>query len=308
MTFRIEGQPAPDRDADRDALSATYLSVTPGFFATMKIPMLRGRDFSTRDSATAPWVTVINETMAHRFWPNEDPIGKRLTLDLVPEERPREVIAVVKDTPHRWQSKPEPMMYVPHVQQPMRYRGPYQFGRVTMNFVVRGTGNPRLLLPSLQKAVAEINPNVPLSLVRTVEDYLAEQIQAPRYYMMLIGVFAFIATALAAIGIYGVIAFSVAQRTREIGLRMALGASKRDVVLLMAWQAAPLIFGGLAVGVLASLGVTHLIASQLFGVTATDPVTFAVVSGVLLLVSAIACLVPVRRAVRVDPAIALRYE
>ncbi|HYL73133.1 MAG TPA: ABC transporter permease [Bryobacteraceae bacterium] len=308
LTFQIEGQPVPDRGSERDAYSATLIPVTPNFFATMKIPLLRGRDFTARDTASSPWVTVINETMARRFWPNEDPIGKRLTLDLVPDERPREVIAVVRDTSRHWQTKPEAMMYVPHVQQPMRYRGPYQFSRVQMTFVIRTAGNPMRLSSAMQKAVAEVNPNVSVSEVHTVEQYLADELQEPRYYMLLLGVFSVVATALAAIGIYGVIAFSVAQRTREIGLRMALGASRPDVLKLMARQAAPLILGGLTLGLLVSLAVTHVLSAQLWGVTATDPQTFVAVAALLALISLLACFVPARRAIKVDPSIALRYE
>jgi len=307
-TFSIEGRPAPSRDSDRGAQSATYLPVTPNFFATMKIPFLRGRDFTSRDAAAAPWVTIINETMARRFWPNEDPLGKHVTLDLVPDERPREVIAVVRDTTRRRQTRPEAVMYVPHVQQPLRYRGPYQFGRMVMTFVLRTAGDPMRLAPAVQKAVAEVDPNRALADIRTVDQYLAQEIQEPRYYMLLLGVFAVVATALAAIGIYSVIAFAVAQRTREIGLRMALGAGRTDVLKLMARQVAPLIVGGLTLGLLASLAVTHLIAAQLWGVSATDAKTFAEVSVLLSLVSAAACFVPTRRAVKVDPAIALRYE
>jgi len=308
MTFAIEGRPMPDRDTDRDAQSAVFLPVTSNFFATMKIPFLRGRDFTLRDGATTPWVTVINEAMARRFWPNEDPIGRHITLDLVPDERPREVIGVVRDTVRLWQTRPEPVMYVPHVQQPLHFRGPYQFSRMIMTFVLRSSGDPMKLAPAVQKAVAEINPNRAVGDIRTVEQYMGQQIQEPRYYMLLLGVFAVVATVLAAIGIYGVIAFAVAQRTREIGLRMALGAGKGDVLKLMLSQAGPLVVSGLLLGLLGSFAVTRLLVSELWGVSATDPVTFVAVSLLLAVVSALACFIPARRAVQVDPAVALRYE
>ena len=298
----------PDRDSDRDAQSAMFLPVTSNFLGTMKIPLLRGRDFTVRDAATTPWVTVINETMPHRFWPNEDPIGRHVTLDLVPEERPREVIGVVRDTVRLWQTHPEPVMYVPHAQRPLHYRGPYQFGRMIMTFVVRASGDPMKLAPAVQKAVAEINPNRSLGNIRTVEQYMGQQIQEPRYYMTLLAVFAIVATVLAAIGIYGVIAFAVAQRAREIGLRMALGADKRDVLRLILAQAGPLLLSGLLVGLGVSLWITRLLASRLWGVSATDPATFGGVSLLLALVAALACFIPARRATKVDPAIALRYE
>lgn len=305
MSFTIEGQPV----ADGDAWSADFQLITPNFFNTMEIPMSRGRDFNAQDTANAPWVAIINETMARRFWPNEDAIGKRLKLDLSPDEHPREVIAVVHDMPStRLQTKQEAALYVPFLQMPPSIIGPYTGFRLQMTYVFRTAGEPLAMVPALRKAVNEIAPNRPLVDVKTVEQSLSQQIQYPRYYSMLLSLFAAIATALAAVGIYGVMAYSVVQRTREIGIRMALGAGGWDVLRLVVGQALVLIVSGLVLGLGGVIGLTRFLSSELWEVTATDPLTFGAVSVVLTAVAMAACLVPTRRAVRVDPTIALRAE
>jgi putative ABC transport system permease protein len=308
MTFTIEGRPEPANGAGKNALSALFYPVTANLFATLKAKLLRGRDFTARDTSSAPWVTIINQTMARTFWPNEDPMGKHVTIDLVPEERPREVIGVVRDIKaDRYQTKPEPAMYVPHPQMPLRYRGPYQWTRTNMSFVVRPSGDPKTVISALRAAVAEIDPNRPVEF-RTMEQVLGEQVQESRYYTLLLGIFAGVATVLAMVGIYGVMAYSVAQRTREIGIRMALGAGKGDVLKLVLRHSLVLIGIGLVVGLCGSLALTRLIASQFWGVTATDPATFVIVSLLLTLVAVAATFIPTRRAVQVDPTVALRYE
>jgi putative ABC transport system permease protein len=309
LTFTIQGRPLPQSEAERNALSAVYYPVTPGLFATLHAPLLRGRDFNGRDSVSAPWVAIINQTMAHTFWPNEDPIGKHVTLDLVPEERPREIIAIVGDVKvSRFQTKPKPVMYVPHAQRPARYRGPYQWTRVYMSYLVRPSGDAKSVIPGLRKAMQEIDPSRPIGKFRTMDDVLAEQVQEPRYYTLLLSIFAGVATLLATVGIYGVMAHSVAQRTREIGIRMALGAHWRDVLRLVMWNALLLIGTGLVAGLGGSLALTRLIATRLWGVTPTDPATFATVAVLLAVVALLATLIPAHRAVRVDPTVALRYE
>jgi putative ABC transport system permease protein len=309
MTFSIQGRPLPQSEAERNALSAVYYPVTPGLFATLHAPLLRGRDFTGRDSVSAPWVAIINQTMAHTFWPNEDPIGKHVTLDLVPEERPREIIAIVGDVKvSRFQTKPRPVMYVPHAQRPARYRGPYQWTRAYMSYLVRPSGDAKSVIPALRKAMLEIDPSRPIGKFRTMDDVLAEQVQEPRYYTLLLSIFAGVATLLATVGIYGVMAHSVAQRTREIGIRMALGAHWRDVLRLVMWNALLLIGTGLVAGLGGSLALTRLISARLWGVTATDPATFATVAALLAVVALLATLIPAHRAVRVDPTVALRYE
>jgi putative ABC transport system permease protein len=304
-TFSIEGRPAQDTDAP----SAVYYPVTPNFFHTMKIAMLRGRDFTMRDTTNAPWVMIVNETMARRFWPHEDAIGKHVKLDISPEEQPREIVAVVHDTPSDPQQRTQqPAIYVPFFQAASHSIGPFGFLRFQLTFVVRTPGDPMSLVPALRRAVAEVDPNRALSNPRTVEEHLSDQFQYPRYYSMLLGLFAFVATLLAAVGIYGIMAYAVEQRTREIGIRMALGAGGWQVLRLVIRQAMWMIVAGLTLGLAGSMALTRFISSELWEVQSTDPATFVGVSTLLIAVALFACLIPTRRAVRVDPTIALRYE
>lgn len=315
MPFLIEGRPAPptsnaaDGGSQEQGQIARYFAVTPNYFGTMKTPMLRGRDFTVRDTAAAPPVIIINQTLARRFFPNEDPIGKQLTLDFVPNEKPRQVIAVVGDTTlDRFQPKQSPVVYVPYTQQTPRWMGPYWSDRAGMYFVLRTSGEPMSVVPSMRKAVADVDPNKPAGNIRTVEEYLDRQVQYLRLYILLLGIFGGVAAVLAAIGIYGVMAYSVAERTREIGIRMALGASGREVLALVARQALLVVSIGLVLGLAGSFALTRVIKSALVGVTPTDPATYAAVSLALAAVAFLACLVPTRRAVTVDPTVALRYE
>jgi len=304
--FEIEGRPVQQAS---DAPSANYYPITPNFFHTMKIAMLRGRDFNMHDTANSPWVAIINETMAHRFFPNEEALGKHIKVDLSPEDQPREIIAVVHDIPANPQQKTQsPAVFVPFWQAGPHVAGPMSFIRFRLTFVVRTAGDPMSMLPALQHAVAEINPNRPLANSRTLEFYLSLQMQYPRYYSMLLGLFAAAATILAAVGIYGIMAFVVAQRTREIGIRMALGAGGWQVLRLIIRQAIWMIIGGLALGIAGAMALTRFVSSELWEVQATDPATFTAVPVLLAVVALLACLVPTRRAVRVDPTIALRYE
>jgi putative ABC transport system permease protein len=227
----------------------------------------------------------------------------------VPDERPREVIGVARNTRlQRTKTEEVPAIYALYTQQPLHYRGPYQGLRVNMTFVLRASGEPARLLPSLRRAMADLDPNQPIANVKTVEQYLDQQLEEPRYYMMLLGIFAAVATVLAAVGIYGVMAYSVAQRTHEIGIRMALGARPSDALRLVLWNALMLVWIGLGVGIAGSLLLTQLIKSLLWGVTATDPITFVSVSLMIIVVALCAGLIPTRRAMKVDPNVALRYE
>src|SRR5581483_6253564 len=301
MPFFIEGRPAPPPVTDTGADSrdqgqtARYLAVSPNYFATMKIPVLRGRDFTAQDTAAAPAVIVINQTLARRYFPNEDPIGKRLTLDFVPDEKPRQITAVVGDTTfNRLQPKELAIVYVPFTQQTPRWIGPYWGDRASMFFILRTAGKPESTVPAMRRAVADVDANKPAGDIRTVEYYLDRQVQFLRLYILLLGIFGAVAAVLAAIGIYGVMAYSVAERTREIGIRMALGASGREVLALVARQALVVISIGLLLGLAASFALTRVIKSALVGVTATDPATFLGVSLGLALVALVACFVPTR--------------
>ncbi|MBV8897603.1 MAG: ABC transporter permease [Acidobacteriaceae bacterium] len=303
--FTIEGKSI----ANADDLTANLYPITPNFFATMKIRVLSGRDFNNRDTAGSAWVAIINQTMAKRFFPGENPIGKRIRLDFSDEDKLREIVAVVKDIPATHpQTNQEPAMFIPFVQQATHITGPYTGLLLELAFVMRTQGDPMSALPAVRSAVEEIDRNRPLTDPRTEESYLADQAVYPRSYSMLLGLFAAVATALAAVGIYGVLAFTVEQRTREIGIRMALGAGAWDVLKLIGRQAIVVIAIGAAVGIAGAMALTRFISSELWEVKATDPETFIAVTALLVAVAIVACVLPTRRAVLVDPNHALRHE
>ncbi len=305
MEFTILGR-APGAEVP----TADFEPVTPNFFHTMKIPMVQGRDFTAHDTDKSQWVMIINETMARRFWPNENPLGKLVRLNSVaPEDQPREIIGVVRDIPsYLRQTKQDPEMYVPFFQASAHITGPWTNFRLNLTFLLRTKGDPMRLLPAVQRAVAELDPNVALLEPKTEEQLLAGQLDYPRYYSMLLGLFAFVATVLAAVGIYGVMSYAVQQRTREIGIRMALGADRRNVFALIMRQAAWLIGCGLALGIGSAFALTRFLSSELWEVEATDPAIFGGVSLALAAVAVLACLIPTWRAVQVDPNDTLRYE
>lgn len=310
MGFLIEGRPAPPADANgQPSQTASYIAVTPNYFATLRTPILQGREFNDRDTASAPFVVVINQTMATRYWPNENPIGKQIRLDYVPNEPLRQIVGVATDIRmSRQQRQITPAIYVPHLQQTPRWMGAGYGVRAGMYFVLRTAGDPMALAASVRQAVAEVDHNKPIADVRTVEAYLDQQVQYVRLYVLLLGIFGVIAVGLAAIGIYGVMSYSVAERTREIGIRMALGASAGNVFKLVLLHVLILFSIGLTLGLLSSFALTRYLQSALYEVTATDPSTFMAVSVLLAVVSLAACLIPTRRAVSVNPTEALRYE
>lgn len=287
---------------------AVYFLVTPKLFSTIRTPILRGREVIDHDTAAAPWVAVVNETCARRFWPGENPIGKRLTLDTVPEEQSREVVGVVRDIPTRHAAEPEPVIYASFLQQPSRYRAPWVslFGQ--MVFMVRPAGDPASIIPAVRQAIADTQPDRPLVAVTTAESHMQAATARFRSYVWLVSVFAITATMLATIGTYGVMSYVVSMRTREIGIRRALGASRREIIVLVGHRALLFVGSGLAAGVAGALILTRLIESQLWGITATDPATFVGFSMLLAAIALVAAAIPARRALAVDPAIALRND
>jgi len=309
MSFSIEERPMPQSAEDRNAFRAVYFLVTPNFFSTMKTRMVRGRDLNDFDTESASWVAIVNETMARRFWPGEDPIGKRLTLAVVSGERPREIVGVVSDIPtRRDRAEPQPVIYASYLQQSPAYRGPIanMFGQMT--FLLRTSGDPMSLVPAARSAVADVDPDHAITRIQTMEQYWGGGMRDKSILAAVLGVFAFVATLLAAIGIYGVMAYAVEQRTREIGIRMALGASPKKILALIGGRAAILISSGVALGLAGSAMLSQLIASQLWGIQPTDPATFTGVSLLLIAVAVLASFVPARRAIRIDPTEALRAE
>jgi putative ABC transport system permease protein len=306
MQFFIGGRPRPESGRGQNA---AYFAITPRYFETMKIPILRGRDFTRTDTSTAPLVMIINKTMADRFFDGQDPIGQTVTLDFVPNEQPRTIVGVVGNSViGRFQRQPTPFMYVPHLQQQNRWQGPAWDYRAMMAFVMRSDGDPMALAPAVRRAVADIDRTKPAGNIRTVEQYLGQQARGMQLYATLLGIFGGAAGLLAALGIYGVMAYTVAQRTREIGIRMALGAGGARVMRLVTLRALILIGVGLVLGLGGAVALTRVLARELYEVSPTDPLTFAVVTIALTIVALAACLIPTRRAMSVDPTVALRYE
>jgi putative ABC transport system permease protein len=298
ISVRIEGRPDPP--PGQELIVVTRI-ISPGYFDTMSIPLLAGRQLSEQDSENAPNAVVISETMAHRFWPGEDAVGKRIAIGRIRSDADwTQVIGVVKDVRQfELNAAPRPQMYLSYKQA----------GFFTSeDLVVRTDVEPASLAATVRKAVWEIDKDQPVSDIRTMDEILAESIARQRFSMLLLGVFAGVALLLAAVGIYGVMSYSVAQQTHEIGIRMALGATTGAVLKMAVGYGLKLVVAGVVIGLIAAFALTRLMATLLFGVTPTDPATFVVISVLLVLVAGVASYVPARRATKVDPLIALRYE
>ncbi|HYV06473.1 MAG TPA: FtsX-like permease family protein, partial [Blastocatellia bacterium] len=266
---------------------------------TLGIPLRRGRFFTSFDRDGAQPVVLISETAARRFWPDEDPVGKKINLDFVGDSKVREIIGVVGDVRHEGlDSDPRTEVFMPHLQAP--------YG--SMTYVVRTTSQPSVSLQAIKNEIWAVNKNLPFSSISTVDELVSRSLGERRFNLILLGAFAGIALTLAGIGIYGLISFSTSRRTHEIGVRIALGAQTRDIMTAVLKEGMLLTTAGLALGLIASIALTRLLSSLLFGITATDPLTFIAISLVLAGVALVACFVPARRATRVDPMIALRYE
>jgi putative ABC transport system permease protein len=293
--FHVEEKPLAN---PAEAPSAERYSVSPDYLRAMGIPLLRGRGFIEQDGANAPLVTLINRTAAQRIWPNEDPLGKRIRLGGL-ESPLRVIVGVVGDVNHyNLETAPDLQAYVPHAQWTDSY----------MQLVVRTTAEPGSLTAPVRQAIHALDPDVPLHKIATMRQLVSTSAAQRRFTLTLIAVFAAVALLMAAIGLYGVMAYSVAQRAREIGIRVALGAQSADVLRLVVGQGLRLVALGLAVGLMAALALMRLMKKLLFEVSATDPMTFVGVATLLALVALLACWVPARRATKVDPMIALRCE
>jgi putative ABC transport system permease protein len=276
------------------------LVVMPGYFAAMNIPILRGRVFDDRDRAEEkPHLVVINQTLARQFYPNENPVGKPLAVQWGHEKTPYEIAGVVGDVRQKaLNTDPKPGVFISNLQEPS---GP-------SNLVARTHGDPKLLAQALQKEIHSIDPDIPISEVETMDAYVSASVAAPRFNTILLAGFAGLALLLAGVGIFGVISYSVAQRTQELGIRRALGADSWSVMRLVLTQGLGLAGIGLIIGLAGAFALTRLLDSLLFGITATDPMTFGVVIAILAAVAGLASYLPARRAATVDPLVALRYE
>jgi putative ABC transport system permease protein len=303
--FFIEGRPAPQKGQE---FTSQYQVIDPEYFQTMGIPLKAGRNFTVADDPSGGGVAIISESLARQYWLGENPIGKRIRL--IPPDAPGPWQA---DTRTDWLTiaglagdvrekdlgeKPMPQIYLPFAQNPSRI----------MRFALRVDGDPAMLTGAVRHAVASVNADQAVTEVETMDDYVSDALSRPRLNMWLLAALAVLAIILASIGIYGVVMYSVAQRTHEIGIRMALGAQPSAILRLIVGQAMRLALAGIGVGLMASFLLTRLLAGALFGVRSSDPLIYAAVAAMLAAVAIVASYLPARRAVRVDPMIALRYE
>jgi len=295
-SFTIEGRPAPPAGQEPDA---EVSAVTSDYFRAMGIPLRSGRTFTERDTRDAPGVVIISEALARKNFPGEEPLGKRLRID--DAKPPYEIIGIVADIHHEGlEQEVYPEYYLSSLQAPERQ----------VNLIVRAAPgiDPSSLQPSVRQAIKQLDGEQIIWESKTMRQLLAESVSTRRFNMLLLGLFAALALVLAAVGIYGVMSYSVTQRTHEIGIRMALGAQTRDVLRLVVRQGMTLALIGVGVGLVAALAVTRVMTSLLYGVTPTDALTFIAVAVLLAGIALLACLIPARRATRVDPMVALRYE
>lgn len=299
ISFQIEGREV----ARKDEPSADVFMTGADYFKTMGIPLIKGREFEQRDNHRSKPVAIISQEFARQFFPNEDPVGKRIKPGISTyddEKSPyREIVGVVGDIRSRaLNTEPKPAYYVPQTQVP--------FSQMTV--VVKTKTDPRSLVSGLTKEVGAMDSDLPVFAVKTMPEYLAASVAAPRFNTTLLTIFAAVALVLTLVGLYGVMSYSVAQRTNEIGIRLALGAQPSDVVLMIVKQGSVLVVLGLTIGLFGAYALTRLISSLLFGVTAKDPLTFGAAAVLLALVALLACYIPAWRATKVDPLEALRCE
>jgi predicted permease len=292
--FSIEGVP----DAPGERREATFNVVGPDYFRTLGIPLAEGRDFTESDNASAPVAVVINQAMVHRFWPNQNPIGRRITTD---GKTWYTIVGIAGDVRQLGLgSEPKPEVYLSYLQDP------YQWPHLSM--LVRASSQPLKLFPAIERAVWSVDKDVPVSNPMTMDQIRSDSIAQPRATALLLGCFAALALVLASIGLYSVVARSVLERTHEIGVRMALGAQCQEIFRLIVGQGMILALAGAALGLAAALGATRVLATLLFHVRPTDFMTLGAVSFLVVAVALLACYIAARRATQVDPMVALRYE
>jgi putative ABC transport system permease protein len=300
FSFSVEGRASP---GDMNLPLALYRVVSPDYFRAMSIPLQRGRFFEVHDTAESQPVVIINRRLAEQFWPGEDPTGKRLKIGPLDSPNPwATVVGIVSDVRQAglWgEQKLE--LYVPYSQEWRGFVAP-------RDLVVRTKGDAASLAGAVRQTVWSVDKDQPVSNVRTMDQVFATAISQERFQALLLGLFAALALVLACVGLYGVISYAVAQRTHEIGVRMALGAQPMDVLSLVLRQGMGLTIVGLVVGIAIGSVATRVLSDMLYGVTPRDPLTFVGVPALLLLVAFLACYIPARRATRIDPLVALHYE
>ena len=296
LTFNIEGRP-PYKPGEE--LGADYTVVSSDYFRAMSISLQRGRVFTANDTKGTPEVLVVSDAFVQRFFPGEDPIGRRLVYD-GPDKTPREIVGVVGDVRRNGLDLGvQPEVYVSYLQRPERRLN------VIMKTDLADAGQ---LIPPARAALKAFDPNQIVWRTQTLNQLLSTSVAPRRFNMLLLGIFAAVALVLAAVGLYGVMSYSVSWRTHEIGIRMALGAKRADVLRLVVRQGMTMALIGLGIGLVGAFSLSRVLRGLLYGVSSTDPFTFAAVSVVLIVVALLACLIPARRATRVDPLVALRTE
>jgi predicted permease len=298
LPYAVEGRP---RALPGESPFAVYRAVLPGYFAAMRLPILRGRDVAWSDGAGAPGVVLVNEHLAARQWPGEDPLGRRILLD-ESSENWLTVVGVVKNAvTSEWTATPADEVYLAALQTPELMRSPHSMSSY-LTYAVRTAGDPASLAPSLRAAIRSVDPTLPVSELRTMREVVAVVNGRARFQTLLLSAFA------CAVGIYGVMSYAVSRRTREIGVRMALGADPRSVLRLVVGQGMGVALAGAGVGLVAALLLTRMMAGLLYGVRPSDPATYTAVAAALLAVAFAASWIPARRAARIDPMKALRAE
>ena len=294
--FTIEGRP-PTSTAEKP--TADYTIASPGFFTSLGIPLLRGRNFTEQDTDQSPGVVIINQSLADRYWPNEDPLGKVISVAIGIYKGQRQVVGVASDV--RLTSltdPPRPEMYVPYAQHPDGY----------MFLVAKTSSNPLGLAPVIRREILNLDKDQPITEVRTMDQVVASSLERRRFNLLLLGLFAGLSLVLTVVGVYGVVSYSVTQRVHEIGVRTALGASPSQIVRLIVKQGMLPALIGIVVGLLGAFALTRVMAGMLYQVKPTDPAVFSFAAGVLILVALLATFIPARRATRIDPVGALRLE
>jgi putative ABC transport system permease protein len=290
-----EGETLPRGSAGRTIMTNV---ISPGFFRAMQIPFVEGRDFDDRDQLKSQRVVIINQKMAEMLWPGESAVGKRILIGAESRE-PKEVVGVVKTGKYRNLAEdPKPYFYYPMSQQ----------RPASMDLVMRTNVDPRGLVSAIRKEVQNIDRSVPVSSIKTMTEHMTYALWAPNMAAAFSLAFGVVAILLSAVGLYSVMAYVVSQRTREVGIRMALGANRADVLKMIAGQGIRLAVIGVAIGLLLSLALARALSSLLIGIGGYDVTTFVIVSVLLVLVALIACYLPARRATKIDPLVALRYE
>jgi putative ABC transport system permease protein len=286
--------------ADNDSPGAAYRLICPDYFRTLRIPMLAGRDFTLADAVNAPEVVIVNQALARRYFPDQDPVGRRLKLGGPRSTAPWfTIVGVVGDVRHfSLDDRPRPEMFRPYSQAAWP----------SMDIIARTPSAPASFAAEIRKAAATIDPDLPISRVQTMDQYVESTTGARKFPMQLLSAFGAVGLLLAALGIYGVMSFGVLQRTQEIGIRMALGAQPRQVARLFLREGVAFAASGIAIGLVGALALARLLENLLYGVTASDPVTLLTVVFLLAAVALLACWIPARRAMGVDPMVALRHE